>query len=122
VSSKALPLLAVCLFAVGCSTPTTYEQRLATVVPVFVRQIDSAANKIEIVKSDYLRANLSADATHLLDLMAADLSGDILKARFQLAEAQAQLDHENFVAASASITDLHAELSEFEMLATFRRD
>jgi len=122
MSLKALPLLALCLFAVSCSTGTTYEQRMATVLPVFIRQIDDAASQLESVQSDYRQSKLSADATHLLDLMAANISGDILKDRFQLAEAQAELNHEKLAAASAAITDLHAEVSELELLAMSRPD
>ena len=87
-------------------------------MPVFVEQLDEVDQQLRSTKTDYHQSNLSADAKYLLDAIAVKISGEITVARFQLAEAHAELDSDRLREAVASISELRAEVSEFELLAS----
>lgn len=114
---KATVLLAFSLTFAACSTPTTYAQRMDTVVPAFASQIDAAAAELQAVQTRYRQANFSADATRILDLLAARISADIVQTRFLLAEAHAEVDADKLELASQAITTLMIDLSELRQLA-----
>jgi hypothetical protein len=115
------PLIALLLssFLISCSASTTYEQRLTAVMPVFVEQLDEIDQQLRSTKTEYHQSQFSADAKYLLDSIAAKISAEIAVARFQLAEAQAELDSDRLRKAVDSITELRAEVTEFELLAMY---
>lgn len=111
---KALLPLLLC---VGCANPaTTYEERMATVIPVFEGQLDEAARRLEDLKARIRAAERSDDARFLLDRMTLAIEADLRKARLQLVRAGADADGDALDEIGDAILAIHAETEELRSM------
>lgn len=114
---KLLPrLLAPALLCVACGTPTTYEQRLQTVIPVYEGQLEKAAETLEEVKGMIHAEEYSEDASFLLDRMTLAIEGDLRAARLRLVRAGADGDGDALEAIGDSILAIHVETEELRSM------
>jgi DNA-binding transcriptional regulator YbjK len=108
-------ILALGLISVGCSTATSVEDRMATVVETFQSQLDRSTAELQAIEAEIEQAQLSEEDRVTLASMATEVHAHIMEVEFDLMLAQFSLNVDRMEDVGSELVSIFSDVSDLRL-------